>query len=51
MLPDFLQLFLVDGLVDLLVLEDVGDAFVDFLVVRAALGWLAMLRIRVDRDR
>ena len=44
MLLHLLQFFLINRLVDLLVLEDVGDAVVDVLVVRAALGWLPGLR-------
>ena len=51
MLPDFLQFFLIDRLIDLLVLEDIRDAFVDFLIMRAALSWLTCLRVRVDCDR
>ena len=51
MLPNFLQFFLIDRLIDLLVFKDIRDAFIDFLIMRAALSWLACLRVRVDCDR
>ena len=51
MLLHFKKFLLVDRLIDLLILEDVGYAVVDLLVVEAALRLIPSVRARVDGDR